>query len=391
MTERLYYDDSYLSEFEATVLECVNKDGKYHTSLDRSAFYPTSGGQPFDTGRLGDYNVTDVYVDGNGVVWHVTDHSFSPGDHLHGSIDMDRRTDHMCQHAADHMIAGTLYELTGATTIGLHIGKDVSTIDVSFKDGTTRPSDDLIRKVECIVNKRIRENQEIRCWFTNSEELVTLPIRKAPTVNEHIRIVAIGDFEMVACGGTHPRRTGEIGLVKIIDATPSRGKVRIAFLAGERAYNNYVACSDILRETARYLTTGIENVFTSVRDLKSGLEISQKQIAEYRLSAALQELNAIPCAMNSEGLNYKTAVLNTDRETLKRAALDIMSKESCLLILGTGSSDNLDIILACNDPAVPDLGALLRKCGGKGGGRHDFAQGKGTQAMLDNIVAVIKS
>ena len=141
----------------------------------------------------------------------------------------------MQQHAADHMIAGRIWSRFGGVTIGLHESDEVSTIDVQMPDGRTHLTDEEIRAVERDVNERIQRDVPIRCWFPSAEELKILPLRKKPTVSEHVRVVAIGDDEMVACGGTHPSTAGQIGLVKIVSVAPARGKMRVGFVAGMRA------------------------------------------------------------------------------------------------------------------------------------------------------------
>ena len=164
MTERLYYDNAYLTEFDGTVLACEARGGHYEVLLDRSAFYPTSGGQPFDTGRLADAKVLDVNV-ADGEVWHTVDRPLKAGDSVHGTIDWPRRFDHMQQHAGDHMIAGALHRLMGGVTIGLHVGDEVSTIDVSMPDGATRITPEALRQIEMDVNEHIQRDVPIRCWF----------------------------------------------------------------------------------------------------------------------------------------------------------------------------------------------------------------------------------
>jgi len=209
MTERLYYDNAYLTEFDGTVLECRENGANWDVLLDRSAFYPTSGGQPYDTGVLGGAKVLDVNVDG-GDVWHTVDAPLTVGQTVHGCIDWARRFDHMQQHAGDHMIAGALHRLMQGVTIGLHISEAVSTIDVAMPEGVTRISDEDVRRIEADVNDHIQRDVPIRCWFPDEAELAALPLRKKPTVDEHVRIVAIGDDEMVACGGTHPATAGQL-------------------------------------------------------------------------------------------------------------------------------------------------------------------------------------
>ena len=180
MTDRLYYDDAYLTGFDGVAEQCIERDGAYHVRLDRSAFYPTSGGQPFDTGTINGIPVTDVYVDEGGEVWHVTAEPIPAGTAVHGAIDWPRRFDHMQQHAGDHMIASALWRLLGGVTIGLHISSDVSTIDVAMPEGVTRISPEDIRRVEDDVNARVQRDVPVRCWFPEPEELKALPLRKPP-------------------------------------------------------------------------------------------------------------------------------------------------------------------------------------------------------------------
>ena len=157
MTERLYYDNAYLTEFDAQVLDCRPDGEHFRVLLDRSAFYPTSGGQPFDTGTLGRAKVVDVNVDG-GDVWHTVTEPLSVGETVHGRIDWVRRFDHMQQHAGDHMIAGALHRLMGGVTIGLHISSDIATIDVAMPEGVTRISDEEIQRIELDAGFHLRKN-----------------------------------------------------------------------------------------------------------------------------------------------------------------------------------------------------------------------------------------
>ena len=170
-TNRLYYDNAYLTEFDATV---VLADGN-KIALDQSAFYPTSGGQPFDTGRIsfGDrfVLVQDVTVEDD-IVWHHLDQPIPVGAKVHGFIDWNRRFEHMQQHAGDHMIAGTIWELFKGVTIGLHTGQTESTIDITMPEGKTHLTEAETLQVESLVNQRIQMNAPIRCWFPEAEELV---------------------------------------------------------------------------------------------------------------------------------------------------------------------------------------------------------------------------
>lgn len=248
MTERLYYDQSYLREFDAVVTAA--RDGSW-VALDRSAFYPTSGGQPYDTGKInwdgGTAAVTDVEADASGVVWHRVSALPPLGNPVHGAIDWERRWDHMQQHAGDHMLAGAAWQLLGGVTIGLHLGEETSTIDLDMPDGRTHLTAEEEKLLEDTVNRRVQQDDPIRCWFPAPAELALLPLRKQPTVADHVRIVAMGDYEMVPCGGTHPATTGQIGPVKILSTAPARGKMRLCFVAGMRAvrcFQRAMSCAD---------------------------------------------------------------------------------------------------------------------------------------------------
>ena len=282
MTERLYYGNAYLSEFDAVVTDCTEREGQYHVRLDQSAFYPTSGGQPYDTGVLGGAKVLDVYVGEDGDVYHVTDAPLAAGETVHGEIDWARRFDHMQQHAGDHMIASALWRLLGGVTIGLHISHDVSTIDVAMPEGVTRISREDIARVEADVNARIQRDVPVRCWFPEAEELERLPLRKPPTVREHVRVVAIGEDEMVACGGTHPSTAGQLGLVKILGVAPARGKMRVSFVAGMRALNDYQLKFDCAAETSNLLSTGVGRMAESVRSLQEALKQTEFELNRLR-------------------------------------------------------------------------------------------------------------
>lgn len=391
MTDRLYYDNAYLLDFDANVVNTKARDGRYFCALDRSAFYPTSGGQPYDTGTLNGVRVIDVFVDSAGEVWHETETKITEGTRVHGTIDVQRRRDHMEQHAADHMIAGALYELCGATTIGLHIGDTVSSIDVQFADGTTRPDDAIIARVEDIVNDRIRANGAIRCWFPEADELTGLPLRKAPTVKEHVRIVAIGDYEMVACGGTHPARTGEIGLVKILEVTPARGKARVVFVAGKRAFEHFRADYDLLRAASNTLTTNPENLPAIVALMKNDIKETEKRLKLVQKEVIIGKMDQIMnlAARRNDGVQVIATELEADAGTLKEVASLLIRESGLIVLLGAKDKNSYMFVFARSKNVKDDMTSLIHVTGSRGGGRPDFAQGSGTPDVIDRAKAAV--
>lgn len=279
MTRRLYYEDAYLIDFEARVLSCRAEGGRFLIALDRSAFYPTSGGQPHDVGTLGDARVVDVCVDEAGDVVHVTDRPLEVDAQVKGRIDWARRFDHMQQHAGDHMMAGVIHRMLDGYTVGLHVGAGDSTIDVVLPDGRMRLDEAEIREIERQVNEQIQRDLPIRCWFPDEDELLRLPLRKDPSVTGRIRVVMVGDVECVACGGTHPSSSGQLGVFKILDARPSRGKLRVSFVCGMRALSDYQLKSDAAKRAAQMFSTKVELMPDAVQRL---LERAKKAEVELR-------------------------------------------------------------------------------------------------------------
>lgn len=394
MTERLYYDNAYLTEFDAQVLACRQEGEGFAVLLDRSAFYPTSGGQPFDTGTLGGVPVLDVNVT-DGDVWHTLAQPLQPGQTVHGKIDWPRRFDHMQQHAADHMIAGALHRMMGGVTIGLHISEQVSTIDVAMPDGATRISDEDIRRVEMDVNEHIQRDVPIRCWFPGEEELAALPLRKKPTVSEHVRIVAIGEDEMVACGGTHPATAGQIGLVHILSVAPARGKMRVTFVAGQRALADYFRTGDAAHEAAGMLSANVDSLVAAVASLQEKLRAAEFELMRLRREQLLarQEEYLQAAQLLPDGTRLIARLTETDAMLLRELVSQLIARPGVIALMGAHSGANVSYVFGRSADGTADMGALLRDaaraCGGKGGGRPDFAQGGGSEAVLEAACALL--
>lgn len=383
MTDRLYYADSYLTEFDALVEKVSVRDGKEIVALNRSAFYPTSGGQPFDTGTLNGAPVTDVFVDGAGEVWHETGGAFEVGDAVHGKIDWARRFDHMQQHGGEHMIAGAVWGIAKGRTIGLHLGAEVSSIDVELPGGATHLPAETIACIEDDVNAHIQQDWPVRCWFPDAEELGRLPLRKEPTVAEHVRIVAMGDFEMVACGGTHPSTTGQIGLVKIVDAAPARGKLRLSFVCGNRAVADYRRNYNCAWGAANALSTRPEQLQKSVENLLKRLreaELELGRLRRERLFASIPARMAGAEALPGGG-RLICAEIEADPASLKDFASKLIEEDGVVALLAARAGERYNYVFARSADLNCDMGAALsaaaKPLGGKGGGRPDFAQGGG--------------
>ena len=398
MTQRLYYDDAYLTRFDATVLECIEADGQWRARLDRSAFYPTSGGQPYDTGTIGDARVLDVFVDDAGEVWHAVDEPLAAGGAVNCAIDWPRRFDHMQQHAADHMIASALWRLMGGVTIGLHISREVSTIDVAMPEGATRLTPEDISRIEQDVNARIQRDVPVRCWFPEDTELKALPLRKPPTVSEHVRVVAIGEDEMVACGGTHPATAGQLGLVKIVGTASARGKMRVSFLAGMRALRDYQAHYDRAEAAAALMSDSVDNLPGHVASMQEALKAADAELHRLRREAALREIEAdVEAApVVQGGARLVSRMLPGDAALARDVASRLIRRPGLVALLGAEGADGAAAFVFARSADVDiHMGKLLseaaRPLGGKGGGRPDFAQGGGPKAVLEAAINKIKT
>ena len=398
MTDRLYYDNAYLTEFDAVVLEAKEENGENLIRLDRSAFYPTGGGQPFDMGTLNEANVLDVFVDKEGEVWHKTDIKLEEGRAVHGKIDWERRFDHMQQHAGEHMLADAAYRLLGGHTIGLHLGRDFSTIDMDLPGGKTHIAIEEIRALEDDVNRNIQKNVPIRCYFPDEETLLSLPLRKPPTVTEHVRIVQIGDYEYCACGGTHPENAGEIGLVKILSATPSRGKMRLAFVCGMRAYAELRRRFEEIERAANVLSTAWENLSSQVGMLLEKAKNAEYQLRQEKKNAALVKAGAL--YENAEEVNgvrvIKHVFASIGMEGLREAGNRMIEKGNAVALLADEGEKGYMLFFARSENVDANMGKILsesaKKHGGKGGGRSDFAQGSSPDAgVLDDAMKILFS
>jgi alanyl-tRNA synthetase len=234
VTERLYYEDPYLVEFDAHVLAVEPREqGRHAATLDRTAFYPTSGGQPFDTGTLGSARVVDVVDADDHTIVHVIDARLEPGP-VHGRIDWDRRFDHMQQHTGQHVLSAAFDRVLNVRTVGFHLGSTTSTIDLSREVSAAE-----ILRVEDEANQVVWQDRPVTIRFAEADEAARLPLRKEIAREGPLRLVEVQDFDLSACGGTHVARTGAIGIIAVAASERFRGGSRIEFLCGSRALDGY--------------------------------------------------------------------------------------------------------------------------------------------------------
>jgi alanyl-tRNA synthetase len=385
-TERLYYQNSRLLEFDASVTGLSElDDGQIAVTLDRTAFYPTGGGQPADTGTLDDARVVDcIDAEQEGVLHVIQGPAPEVGDTVRGKIDWLRRLDHLQQHTGQHILSAAFVRLFDAPTLSFRVLEHECEIDVELEN----PTDSRIEQAVDLANQIIWESRPITIRQVTSEEAAALPLRKEPAREGDLRVIEVDDFDLTPCGGTHARSTGEVGVIAVRSWERAKGLARIHFMAGIRALADYRKANQTAREVAALFSAGREDSPALVTRL---VEESK------RLRRRISELEQIACRVEAEELfaqanNSKPGGADTIRviakvfddrsaESLKHLALALIANPNTVALLGSSDGDTARLVFARSADATGDMHALMRQAceivDGRGGGKPDMAQGGG--------------
>ncbi len=277
--EKLYYTDRYKTEFNANVVNVIERDGKYLVELDQTAFFPGGGGQFCDRGTLNGIEVVDM-LEENGKVYHLIEENLSDKK-VKGAIDWDRREDGMHQHFGQHVLSGCFFTKYNRNTCGFHLGEDISTVDIEGEF-----TDEMLLEVEKMANDVIRQNIHVDIFVPSKDELEdTWTRRKLPDTAEEIRIVRIGDLDTNACCGCHPEYTGELRLLKIKRTEKCRNATRVEFLAGKRAVDYVLKRDAVMTSLCKHLSCNEENIEKCVKNIEEKCDeiIHQKNMLEDEL------------------------------------------------------------------------------------------------------------
>jgi len=386
VTERIYYRDSYLTRFQARVVDTNPERTRVY--LDRTAFYPTSGGQPFDTGTLGGVAVTDVIDEGERIA-HVTAAPIALTE-VEGTIDEARRFDHMRQHTGQHLLSAVFIEVLDAHTVSFHLGVSACTIDIQ-RDTL---SAEEVRAVENRANDLVMEDRPVTVEFRAAEE--DLGLRKATERTGEVRIVSIAGLDRSACGGTHVRATGEIGPILIRKLDRIRGIVRVEFLCGARAITRARADFDALAGVCRVLSCPLEEAPGHVAAQQERLQTAEKSSA--RLAGELARIEGRELWRNTEPRpsGRRIAIRNVPAlsEQVRVLAQSFVAGEAACFI--AMASDPPGILLAASADSGIHAGNMLKaaltKHGGRGGGNAALAQGSvPSKEVLEEVRACIET
>jgi alanyl-tRNA synthetase len=387
MTERLYYTDSFLREFDAQVVACEAIDGRFEVLLDRTAFYPTSGGQPYDTGKLGGANVSDVFErEEDHEVVHVVDEPLPPGP-VHGAIDWERRFDHIQQHTGQHLLSAAFLKLFSFPTVSFHLGREICTIDLDAPALVPRH----LEEAERLACQAVFDDRPIAVTFRQKEELTELGVRKQVEREGTLRLIAIEGFDIQPCGGTHALRTGQVGVILVRKVERQKQVWRVEFVSGGRAIAAARGDFYTLGAAAREIGCGMSEVPAMVMKMIEERKAAHRERGQ--LAGRLAELEAAALLSTGEKIIVH-AFDEGDPAFLRQVAARLAASPGVRAVVASRSAHQF--VFARAKEAGGDMGRALREvlapAGGKGGGSKEFAQGTVPEAAnIDDLLAQARS
>lgn len=383
MTERLYFVDPYLRGFSAHVV--AKRDNS--VALDRTAFYPEGGGQPADRGLLNEVRVVDVQSDDEGTVWHTLDGTLDD-DMVQGQVDWPRRFDHMQQHHGQHLLSAAFEELFGLKTVSFHLGPESSTIDLAGD-----PGDVELLAAESRTNEVIWEDRPVEARFVTAEELARLPLRKPPVVAGPIRVVSVPEFDYSACGGTHPKSTGAVGILHVRRRERRGNDTRVEFVCGNRVLRDLRHRGGVLTRLGGIFTAGVNDLEAAVDRLREDHDSTRR-----RLTLTTEKLLQFEAVALADAAAGRPVGVVRDDLTLEEARLlaRLVAERGVTAIVGVAGPKAQVVMTRPASATSPDCGKILREVlttfGGKGGGQPQGAQGGVPDpSRLAEVVAALAS
>jgi alanyl-tRNA synthetase len=401
MTERLYYRDSFLYEFDAVVSDVLSAGPRQALVLDRTVFYPTSGGQVFDTGWIAPASgeklrVVEVTEKEDGTILHFLESpsSLEKGIPVHGSIDANRRRDHMQQHSGQHVLSAAFARLFNMPTVSFHMGEDYCSIDLDTK--TLSP--EQVESAERLANEIVMEDRPVGIRFVSQDEARELGLRKLPpTEKDELRLIGIQNFDLTACGGTHVRNTGQIGCILLRKTERVKQGWRVEFVCGQRAVTTARRDYTTLVEASSLFSSHLWDLPQQIRKSQEESRASRK--AREQLLEELADLHAVQLLSETPEVSGRRVVVKTfaDRDLtfIKLLAQRLTRGSPNAIALLAATSGQPALVFAASPGQPSDMGALMKealaKLGGRGGGSKDMAQG-GPQSVegISEVLAQLR-
>ena len=378
-TRKLYYDDCMCRTFSANVLECSRTEKGWQVILNATAFYPEGGGQACDLGMLGNVRVLDVREAGETVV-HLCDGPLEAGSTVEGNIDWERRLDLMQQHTGEHIVSGLIHSRFGLHNVGFHMGADVITIDF---DGPI--PQEALAEIELEANRRVWENEALRCWYPAPEILPTVPYRSKKQLPWPVRIVEIPGTDICACCGVHVAATGQVGLIKLFSCVKFHQGVRIEMACGGRALQFLSRVYEQNRQVSQAFSAKILETGTAARKMNDALAEEKYRAAQ--LQKQLLHIQAQSYAGRGNVVHFAEDLAPGD---LRNLAQEISEASGGTAAVLCGEGENWNVCLANPGGDVKELGSRMAKqLNGRGGGKAGFFQGslKATKEEIGRFFA----
>lgn len=371
-SEKIFQENSYLAELEAEVVSCAKKEDYYEVVLDKTIFYPhMSGGQPKDEGTINNIKVFDVQELGDEIIHKLKEPVIGK---VSLSIDFNTRFDYMQQHTGQHILSYAFAELFNGNTVGFHLSDNYTTIDLDIP-----LTDEMIEKSEQLSNKIIYENKAVAARKYAYEDALKLNLRKAPIELDFLRIVSIENYDECACGGTHVKYTGEIGIIKVTKTEKYKNGTRVEFLCGKRALNDYIAknknifdLSAILTCRTDMLLDNFEKVLNENKKLKKDIVNLNSQINAYK--AGEFKNNAVV----KENIHYIFLKSDNDVKDLRFICSKIIEDENYVVVLVSEIDNSCNFVIGQSKNLTLNIKGIFEQCksliNGKGGGSSNLLQ-----------------
>jgi alanyl-tRNA synthetase len=415
--KRLYYENQYIKNFSGKIIDIKDIINKLHIALDKTAFFPGGGGQEKDRGRIKNYKVVHVYEDKD-IIYHVVEKSdylnlnsnievdknkeinhdsnmsidISLGEEVNCNIDFNYRLDGMHQHLGQHILSGSFYKLFGSNTVSIHLGKEVSTVDIKGE-----LSEEQIKIAEAYANTIIKENLKVKSFVPREEDLENLNLRRdLPNTDKEIRVLEIEGLDRNACCGVHPNNTLELRLVKIKKHEKNKGNTRIEFLAGDRAVNDTLKEEKLLKEISVLLSSKEDEVVKVIKNLKeesSSLRFKKNSLEE-KIIAIEEEI----LLKDSEKVgDYKLICKNNSKEDLdylRKLSNKLIANDKTIVMFIKKNKEKINVILGISkDIKNIEAGKLIKNnlhyINGKGGGSKFLAEAFGEKENLKEFKNLI--
>jgi len=384
MTVKLYWEDGRLTRFAARVTDAWPQGAHRIVALDQSAFYPTGGGQPCDTGSINAARVIDVEMADDGRILHRLDSdvTFSVGEEVTCEVDWRRRREMTQQHTGQHILSQAFFRLFGAETKGFRITDRATEIDLTL-EAQPDEIERAIARAEELANDVVFDNREIRVHMVTPEEAAVLPLRKESFITDCVRVIEIDDYDLSPCGGTHAERTGEVGLITVRGWERAKKMTRVHFLCGVRALDDYREASRSVDSIALKFSAGREEAESSVtRLIDENKRLSRRARELAGIVAKVEAHELIEGAEPVGGARIVSRVFeDRDIEELKLLAHRLVDGDNVVALLASKEGGTARLVFARSANLSADMNALMRaaceRLGGRGGGKPEFAQGGG--------------